>query len=393
MRLLRDCSPRTVLLLALVAEACLALLLSVVQVFWAHATVRFFLAISSAHLFTSAATLSGDVCTGRAKMLTASLYEIWWSIGIIAISVFGGYALNWTCLQALVSLPSFSLIVPCALLLPESPRWLVQRGRLDEAVAVWERGARTNGVDGQVLPPRAALIARLEQQAAAARAHRRAEHSAWSCPAIPERGGAAAGRCRHLVKLLAAHVLFGCVTNTFFGSILNVRNWGTPGMEGLSTGEATAGVSGILGFLLGTVLLTRCSRPLLWLGAVLVACGSAGQLAHLVGPGGGAVPCGVQVTLCALAERVAVALAVPTIAQCVPPLFAAPQRTSLVFSCILFGRICLLAAPFVGNLVVYGEALPLTAFGLQLVLAGLCALALALLHASEDRAARKDPVS
>ncbi|KAE8742796.1 hypothetical protein FOCC_FOCC011654, partial [Frankliniella occidentalis] len=97
--------------------------------------------------------------------------------------------------------------------------------------------------------------------------------------------------------------------------------------------------------------------------------------------------------MCALAERVAVALAVPTIAQCVPPLFAAPQRTSLVFSCILFGRICLLAAPFVGNLVVYGEALPLTAFGLQLVLAGLCALALALLHASEDRAARKDPDS
>ncbi|KAK3931866.1 Organic cation transporter protein [Frankliniella fusca] len=393
MRLLRDHSPRTVLLAALTAEACLALLLAGVQVFWAHSTVRFFLAIASSHLFTAAATLSADVCTGRARVLTLSLYEIWWSIGIIAISVFGSYAPNWTCLQALVSLPSFALILPCALLLPESPRWLVQRGRVEEAVVLWERAAGVNG-QRQELPGQAALRARLEQHAAAARAQRRAERSAWSFPELEAQGSAAGpSRCHHLAKLAAAHLLFGCVTNTFFGSILNVRNWGTPGMLGLSVGEATAGVSGIAGFLLGTALLTRCRRPVLWLGVVLVACGFAGQLAHLVGPDGPdgqTVPRAVQVTLCALVERVAVALALPTIINCVPPLFPAPQRPSLIFSCVLFGRICLLAAPFVGNLVVYGEALPLTAFGLQLVLAGLSALVLEILQTNERRAVPKD---
>lgn len=81
MTLLRHLSPRRVLLVALSFEAALAFLLSGVQVrtwgcvaetqlgpittsmvalqvFWGHALVRFFLAISSSHLFTSAAVLS-----------------------------------------------------------------------------------------------------------------------------------------------------------------------------------------------------------------------------------------------------------------------------------------------------------------------------------------------
>lgn len=57
LRLLPRAGPRRLLLCALACEAVLALLLAVVQVFWAHALVRFLLAIASAHLFTAAATL------------------------------------------------------------------------------------------------------------------------------------------------------------------------------------------------------------------------------------------------------------------------------------------------------------------------------------------------
>lgn len=52
---------------------------------------------------------------------------------------------------------------------------------------------------------------------------------------------AGCSRWRHVAKLMALHIAYGCITNTFFGSILNVRNWGTPGMEGLAIGEAAAG--------------------------------------------------------------------------------------------------------------------------------------------------------
>lgn len=383
MTLLRHRSPRRLLLVALACEAALALLLAVVQVFWAHSLVRFFLAISSSHVFTAAATLSADVCKPRAKLLTSSLFEIWWSLGIISISVFGNFPLNWTCLQAVVSLPSFALLLPCLLLLPESPRWLVSRGRLEEALAEWQRGAALNKQSG-LLPARSALLQRLAHQSTAMHSQRKAERSAWL---PPEEGR----RSRHVATLVAAHLAFGCVTNTFFGSILNVRNWGTPGMLGLSIGEATAGVSGVAGILLGALLSTRCPRPLLWLGVLLLAGGATGHCAHLVRRTEDGIPYGVKVTLFALVERVAVAAAVPIINNCVPPLVPAAQRPSLVFSCVLFGRICLFAAPFVGNLVVFGEAFPLTAFGLQLITAGVCCSALSLLAEAGAKPAESAP--
>lgn len=139
-----------------------------------------------------------------------------------------------------------------------------------------------------------------------------------------------------------------------------------------------AGVSGTAGFAIGTLLSTRSSRPLLWLGLLLLCGGTAGLFAHLVqrtesgeharryqypalstnapvhlgpSPAPAGMPYGAKVTLFALAERVAVAAAVPTLNNSVPPLVATTQRSSFVFSCVLFGRICLFAAPFVGNLV------------------------------------------
>ncbi|KAJ1531531.1 hypothetical protein ONE63_000206 [Megalurothrips usitatus] len=154
-------------------------------------------------------------------------------------------------------------------------------------------------------------------------------------------------------------------------------------MLGLSVGEAAAGVSGIVGFCVGTALSLRCGRPLLWLGLGLLAAGGAGLCAHLVGR----QP--LLITLLALAERVAVSAAVPTLNNCSPQLVPPAQRASLTFSCLLFGRVCLFAAPFVGNLVVYGEAFPLTAFALQLILAGVCSLILVLL-AHDEKTRQKD---
>lgn len=67
-------------------------------------------------------------------------------------------------LQAVLSFPSFALLLPC-LLLPESPRWLVSRGQVELAADTWERAAALNR-HTPLLPPN--LSQQLAQQATAA---------------------------------------------------------------------------------------------------------------------------------------------------------------------------------------------------------------------------------
>lgn len=65
-----------------------------------------------------------------------------------------------------------ALVLPCLLLLPESPRWLVSRGLVERAAVEWSRAATVNG-QTHLLPPEPQLVQCLSQHAAAERALRK----------------------------------------------------------------------------------------------------------------------------------------------------------------------------------------------------------------------------
>lgn len=57
---------------------------------------------------------------------------------------------------------------------------------------------------------------------------------------------------------------------------------------------------------------------------------------------------------------------------CTSELVAPEKRKILVMSCIIFSRICMLAAPFIGFLMTIHQLLALSAFGALGVVGGLC---------------------
>ncbi|XP_041369553.1 organic cation transporter protein-like [Gigantopelta aegis] len=71
--------------------------------------------------------------------------EVFWCIGLIILSGLAYFIRDWRHLQLSVTAPAV-LFFLYWWLLPESPRWLLSRGRLDEAEVIIKRIAKSNGV-------------------------------------------------------------------------------------------------------------------------------------------------------------------------------------------------------------------------------------------------------
>ena len=92
----------------------------------------------------------GEVSSYQFRGFVVSLYEVAIAVGMLmAVSVdllvaiiFGGDSLAWLRWRVMVFIPvifAIILLIFSAFMLPESPRWLVMKGRFDEALAVLHR--------------------------------------------------------------------------------------------------------------------------------------------------------------------------------------------------------------------------------------------------------------
>ena len=103
------------------------------------AVVRTFTGIAMASQFVLVTELGG--CKHRAALNTVQFVPF--SIGIILVAVSSyGIRTRWL-LQLAFAVPSL-LFLPNYWLMPESPRWLVVRGRFQEALEILRQGARWN---------------------------------------------------------------------------------------------------------------------------------------------------------------------------------------------------------------------------------------------------------
>ncbi|KAK8731695.1 hypothetical protein OTU49_007422, partial [Cherax quadricarinatus] len=124
----------------------ISLVLTFVTNYQVILALRFFMgALSSATLYM----LSMEVCEVKQRSVVGVVLGLPWAIGTMCWGALAYGIRDWRWLQAISSFP-FLIIIPVLFQINESPRWLIVRGRHQQALHVLHRAARLNKA---TLPP------------------------------------------------------------------------------------------------------------------------------------------------------------------------------------------------------------------------------------------------
>ncbi|XP_048767294.2 organic cation transporter protein-like isoform X2 [Ostrea edulis] len=128
----------------------LSLLASSLAVSWAanfyvFCVLRFIVGFSCAGLFMSAFVLGMEIVGPSKRMWVGIVIEYFFALGLVLLCLIGYLIREWKYNEITLSVPS-AILLSYWWLLPESPRWLVNRGRLEEAKVIIRRIAKRNKV-------------------------------------------------------------------------------------------------------------------------------------------------------------------------------------------------------------------------------------------------------
>lgn len=206
-----------------------------------------------------------DITSGKYKVSAICLFEQFWSIGVMLLPIMASFWSSWTQLYSAISLPTILLIFTLKWI-PESPRWLIKKGRVQEAKEVLIQAAEMNGNISEI--DQIELEKKLEVQSAAVMNEPK-EPSWWSL-----------WENKKVKKnLILCHLIWSIYIIIYYGMLLNIRPFGR---DYLKINTAIAGMSEIIGTFIGWSLILFTSRKWLWAGLFNIGAALIGLSANLI---------------------------------------------------------------------------------------------------------------
>ncbi|KAK3774360.1 hypothetical protein RRG08_056395 [Elysia crispata] len=106
--------------------------------------LRMVLTSSCVGFFASACVMSMEVVSSRRRTLAGMVLMFGWSAGMFMLVIAAFLIRDWQTLQLVLVIPLAIVAVTYIWLFPESPRWLLSKGRFSEADAIFKTMAKVN---------------------------------------------------------------------------------------------------------------------------------------------------------------------------------------------------------------------------------------------------------
>lgn len=134
---------RTVYLWGALLQLICGVLVAFTTEYYAFVTVRFIYGIFAVSPFKAGYVLMIELIAPSRRAICSALFQMLFGVGAMFIGVWGYLIDNRFYLQIVYGLHSI-LLLPHWFLLDESPRWLWAKGRIQESVAVIQKGLKVN---------------------------------------------------------------------------------------------------------------------------------------------------------------------------------------------------------------------------------------------------------
>ncbi|XP_046583400.1 organic cation transporter protein-like [Haliotis rubra] len=113
--------------------------------FVAFVILRFFNGASNIGLFIPSFVIVMELVGPAKRTLGGMIIQSFWAVGLFIVGALAYFIRDWHHLQLAISVPAVVLL-GLYWLVPESPRWLLSRGREQEAETILRKAAEVNGV-------------------------------------------------------------------------------------------------------------------------------------------------------------------------------------------------------------------------------------------------------
>lgn len=249
-----------------------------------------------------------------------------------------GWWSSWSSTYIAISVPTVSLIILCYWI-PDSPRWLLKHGRVDEALDVLKDAARVNGKTGYSEDELYKSLAELSE-------------SMHYEPLEPTLLAIWKVSFSTKFRLFVAHMGWSVFLMLYYASLLNVR---VMGRKYLEVNTVVAGLSEITGTFIALVLILKTERKWTYMSQLNIAISlvtySANYVPHSFPAFERMVIYMATAALFKVGVSTAIAIFITSMAEIVSP----DKRKTCNYSGVTCSRTLVIIAPFIGYFVTYGQ--------------------------------------
>lgn len=281
-----------------------------------------------------------DITSGKYRVGVVCLFEQFWSVGVILLPLMSHWWSSWSIVYIAITLPTFILMAVYPWI-PDSPRWLIKHGKVDEAMQVILKGAEINKNTNFSKDELKTELRSLSIQA------QNESEATWT--SIWE------GSCGHKFKLFIAHIGWSVFLMLYFAYLLHVR---AMGRNYLPVNTVIAGVSEIIGTFIGLYLILNTSKKWLWTSLLNIAASLVALSANLVPD---TVPPFQRMMIfmvTAMTAKATVSTTLSIFITCTTELVSKEKKKICNYSGVSTSRTLVMIAPFIGYCVRFGQLVP-----------------------------------
>lgn len=282
-----------------------------------------------------------DITLGKYRATVVSQFEQFWAIGVILLPIIGGWEGSWALVYVAITIPTFILMFLYPLI-PDSPRWLIKHGRVEDALNVLLDAAQMNGnndVSKEQLRQKLEILS----------------NDAKNEPTEPSYWSLWDGNFAFKGKLIVVHLGWSIYLMLHFAYLLHVRDMGR---DYLKINTMMIGVSEITGTLIALYLILNTTRKWMWMSILnivtsFIAC-TVAFVPYTIPPTYRVVIYMATVVI----AKATVSTSLATFIACNTEIVTKDKKRLCNYSTMTCSRTLVMISPFIGYCAKFGQLVP-----------------------------------